>query len=145
VGAPSARWGAALLAACALVSAGCQKKVAQCNELVRVINQGVEALEKRPPAEGEASAVADLASLADTMERAAGDAAKVELSVPELAGLSSEYQAMARGVAKAARDMAAAVEAKDEKKMAAAEEAMQAAAKLEEPMIERLNRLCQDP
>ena len=136
----------ALLAFASSAVAGCgQKKISECNGLIQVINTGVQSLEKRPAFSGDASGVADLKSLADAMDKVAADAAKVELTVLELKKASSDYQSMATAVAKSARDMAAAAEEKDEKKMSASEAAMQDAVKQEDPLVDGLNKFCQAP
>jgi ABC-type Zn uptake system ZnuABC Zn-binding protein ZnuA len=138
---------AASVALLALGAAGCgQKRVTECNGIIQVINTGVASLEKGPKIEGDpATGVADLKAMADSMDKVAGDAAKVELTIPELKKYSTDYQAMAKEVSKAARDMATAAEAKDVTKITSAQTAMEAAVKKEDPLVDSINKFCQQP
>ncbi len=130
----------------AVTAMGCgQKKITECNALVNVINGGVAALEKAPSNEGDPSRVSDLRAMADTMDKIAGDTAKIELTLPELKKVSIDYQKMAKDVAKAERDLAKAAEDKDTAKRAAAEAALDAAVKQEDPIVDGLNKFCQKP
>lgn len=129
-----------------LVALGCgQKKINECNALIGVINTGVQNLEKSGKIAGDPSGVGELKSMADAMDKVAADAAKVELSIPELKKYSTDYQAMAKDVAKAARDMATAAEAKDANKINAAQAAMEKAVKAEDPLVDSINKFCQAP
>ncbi len=137
-------------AACALMlglgAAGCgQKKVTECNALIQVINQGVQSLEKGPKGETDAKGIAELNTMAAAMDKVGADAAKVELTIPELKKLSADYQVMAKEVAKASREMAAAAEANDAAKISTAEAAMQKAVKQEDPLVDGINKFCQAP
>jgi hypothetical protein len=132
--------GAALL----LGATGCQKKANECNQLIEVINKGVDNLNKLSKSADPTSS-ADFKTMADTMEKLATDASKVELTVPELKKYSGEYQTMVKEAAKAARDLAAAVDAKDPAKMASANTALDKATKAEEPLVEGINKFCQTP
>src|SRR5690606_25894360 len=89
---------AALAVAIALpisILSGCgPSKVAECNRLVTVVNQGVASLDQGMKATSDPTGVAELRSMADAMERAAGDAGKVELTIPELKDFSTRYQGM---------------------------------------------------
>jgi methyl-accepting chemotaxis protein len=133
----------ALAAPALLVAIGCgPSKVAECNRLVAVVNQGVASLDQGMKAGSDPSGVAELRSMADAMEKAAVDAGKVELTISELKDFSKRYQDMAREVAKSAQEMAAAVDAKDAAKMAAAQEAMEKAVKSEDALVEGINKFC---
>jgi hypothetical protein len=127
------------------VTACGQKKITECNNLVQVINTGVQGLEKGGKVPSEDGGVTDLKSMADAMDKVAGDAARVELTVPELKKFSGDYQLMAKDVAKAAREMAAAAQAKDMKKMSDAQAAMEKAVKQEDPLVDSINKFCQSP
>ena len=129
-----------------LGGAGCgQKKINECNALIQVINTGVQNLEKGGKFSGDPSGVGELKSMADAMDKVAADAAKVELSIAELKKYSADYQAMAKEVAKAAREMATAAEAKDANKINAAQAAMEKAVKQEDPLVDSINKFCQAP
>lgn len=132
---------AVLLAAGTLWACG-PSKVAECNRLVTVVNLGVQSLDQGMKATSDPTGVTELRNMADAMEKAAGDASKVELSIPELKDFSARYQAMARDVAKSARDMAAAVDAKDAAKMTSAQEAMEKAVKAEDALVDGINQFC---
>lgn len=126
-----------------LVVTGCgPSKVAECNRLVAVVNQGVASLDQGMKATSDPSGVGELRSMADAMEKAATDAGKVEVSIGELKDFSKRYQEMAKEVARSARDMAAAVDAKDAAKMAAAQEAMEKAVKSEDALVDGINKFC---
>jgi hypothetical protein len=140
--------GAALLVGAGLLAlaSGCgQSKISECNALIEVINKGVQSLEKGEKASADPTGVADLKSMADAMDKVAADAAGVKLSIPELQKYSSDYQAMAKEVAKAARDMAAAAEGKDPEKINAAQATMEKAVKQEDPLVDSINKFCQAP
>jgi hypothetical protein len=117
-------------------------KAEQCTALIKVINAGTEILETGGKADG---GVGELRSMADTMDKMGADAAKVEVTIVELKTYAAEYQTMAREVAKAARDMAAAAEAKDAKRINAAQAAMDAAIKKEDTVVDAINKFCQQP
>jgi hypothetical protein len=137
---------AGLLGSLLLVGGGCgQKKISECNNLIQVINTGVQSLEKGGKITGDDGGVNDLKTMADSMEKVAGDAAKVELTIPDLKKFSGDYQAMAKDVAKAAREMATAAQAKDMKKMSEAQQAMEKAVKQEDPLVDSINKFCQAP
>lgn len=131
------------IATSVLALAGCgPSKVAECNRLVTVVNQGVASLDQGMKATSDPTGVAELRSMADAMEKAAADAGKVELSIPELKDFSTRYQGMARDVAKSAREMAGAVDAKDAAKMTAAQDAMEKAVKSEDVLVDGINTFC---
>lgn len=138
--------GGVLVMVIALGGAGCgQKKAVECQGLVQVINTGVQSLEKQDKFEGDASGIAALKAMADVLDKLAVDASKVQLTAPELQGYAGEYQAMAREVSRSAREMASAAEAKDEKKLGAAQAAMEKAVKQEDPLIDNINKFCKSP
>ena len=134
------------LSAAGLLASGCgQKKINECNGLIQVINTGVQNLEKGGKFSGDPSGVNELKQMADSMDKVAADAAKVDITIPELKKFSTDYQAMAKEVAKAARDMATAAEAKDANKINAAQAAMEKAVKQEDPLVDSINKFCQAP
>lgn len=136
-----------LLTVALLLGAGAcgQKKITECNNLIQVINAGVQNLEKGTKAAGDETGVAELKSMADAMDKVADDAAKVDITIPELKKYETEYQTMARDVAKAAREMAAAAQSKDMAKLNAAQSAMEKAVKQEDPLVDSINKYCQAP
>ena len=123
-----------------------QTKVKECNALVEVINNGVEKIQKvATVAPDGGTPVSELRAMADTMDVLAGDCAKVELSIAELQKYSGDYQAMAKEVAAAARDLAKAVDKVDMEQMSKAQAQMEEAVKREDPVVEGINKLCRNP
>jgi septal ring factor EnvC (AmiA/AmiB activator) len=134
------------LLACAAALAGCaQKRVAECNALITVINGGVQNLEKTPKAENDPTGVADLKAMAARMDNVALETARVPVTITEVKKLSADYQKMAKDIAKAERDLAAAAEGRDAAKRTAAEQALDAAVKQEDPLVDAINKFCQTP
>jgi len=127
---------------------GCgeQKKITECNALVGVINTGVDKIQNvtRSAPDGGA-AVAELRALATEMDTVAAEAKKVELTLPALKKFSADYQALATELAKAARDLATAVDNVDMEKMAKAQGEMDSVVKREDPLIQKLNEYCRAP
>jgi hypothetical protein len=135
-----------MLPALLTAAAGCaQKKISECNGLVQVINTGVIGLEKAPKNDQDPSGIADLKAMAASMDKVAENAAAVQLTVPELRKMRDDYQKMAKEIAKAERDLAAAAEERNAQKRAAAEGALDAAVKLEDPLVDQINKYCQAP
>lgn len=134
------------LLACAAVLGGCaQKRVAECNALITVINSGVQGLEKTPKAENDPTGVSDLKAMAERMDKVAVETAGVPVTIAEVKKLSSDYQKMAKDIARAERDLAAAAESRDPAKRTAAEQALDAAVKQEDPLVDSINKFCQTP
>ena len=138
--------GAALVCAAAVTITGCgQKKLTECNALVQVINAGVVNLEKAPKNEADPSGISDLRAMADSMDKVAGDAAAVQLTMPELKKLRDEYQRMAKEIAKAERELASAAQERDTARRATAEGTLDTAVKQEDPLVDQINKYCQGP
>jgi hypothetical protein len=129
-----------------LAAAGCgQKKITECNALVSVINTGVVNLEKAPKTEADPSGVTDLRTMAEAMDKVAADAGAVQLTIPEVKRLRDEYQKMAKDIAKAERELAAAAQERDAARRTVAEGALDAAVKQEDPLVDQINKTCQNP
>jgi hypothetical protein len=135
---------------CALgTMAGCaeRKKVAECNALISVINNAVDKIQRGtrevPPDGGLAGK--DLHTMAESMDQIADQAAKVQISVPELQQFAKDYQSMAREVAAAARDLGNAYDKVDDEQMRKAQARMERAVQREEPLIDSLNKFCRAP
>ena len=135
-----------LLIATLCLSCGEQKKIKECNALVAVINSGVEKVQKGTSGSPDGgTAVADLKALAQEMDEIGKEAARVELSLPELQRLGKDYQAMVTEVATAARELAGAVDNVDVEKMSKAQERMDQAVKREDPIVDEINKYCRTP
>ncbi|WP_437642297.1 hypothetical protein [Sorangium sp. So ce854] len=120
-------------------------KTAECNALIGVINEGVQNLEKGAEAGAGQDASGDLRAMADMMDKVAADAARLELTIPELQEFSREYQAMARDTARAARHLATAADANDVEGSNAAQAAIERAIGREDPLVDTINQFCQAP
>ena len=132
------------LLACAGALGGCaQKRVAECNALILVINTGVQGLEKTPKADNDPTGVSDLKAMAERMDKVAVETAGVPVTLSEVKKFSSEYQKMAKDIAKAERELAAAAESRDAAKRSAAEQSLDAAVKQEDPLVDSINKFCQ--
>ncbi len=137
---------AVLLVATLGMGCGEQKKVKECNSFVSVINTGVDRVTKTlntTPDSG--AAVNELRSLADEMEAISAETKKVQLSMPDLQRISERYQKMVTDIAAAARELATAVDNVDGEKMTAAQTTLDQAVKREGPLVEELNKFCQNP
>jgi hypothetical protein len=125
---------------------GCgQKKIAECNAVVQVINAGVVSLEKAPRNEADPTGVSDLKAMAEAMDKIAGQALALQLTIPDLKKMRDEYQKMSKDIAKAERELAAAAQDRDGARRTAAEAALDAAVKLEDPLVDQINKFCQAP
>lgn len=120
-----------------LASACGPNKVQECNALIDVINKNVVNVEKNTSEDPKS-----VLALADSMDQVASEAAKVPLKISELIKFNGEYQMMARDVAKAARELSAAVGANDQARIAAAQAAMDKIVKQEDPLVANINRFC---
>jgi hypothetical protein len=135
-----------LLALLALPAIGCgQKKINECNAVVQVINAGVVSLEKAPKNEGDPTGVSDLKAMAEAMDKVAADAAAVQLTLPKLVRLRDDYHKMAKDIAKAERELAAAAQDRDAARRKDAEATLDAAVKQEDPLVDQINQFCQAP
>jgi hypothetical protein len=118
-----------------------RRKNRECNALIEVINAGIDELEKPH----NLSPVARFRHMAEVMDGVGAKAAKVKLTRTELQKYAGTYMKMTRDVAKASRDMAAAVEAKDTAQVQSAKDALDEAAAREDPIVNEINRFCQAP
>jgi hypothetical protein len=132
--------------AAALLSsvAGCgSKKHSECTDLVGVINRGISSLEKGQKQEkNDPSGTLELRAMAETADKTAEEAQKLELSLPETKGIAQRYAAMAKEVATAAREIADAAEKKDLDRVAKGRTALTTAVEKEDPIVQELNKLC---
>lgn len=135
------RWGECMCTATIPVPQ--RSKVAECNDLIEITNKGVQSLEAGQ--RSGADAIATMRTMADTMDRVATKAGELTLATPQLQKLAHDYRDMARDIAKAARGMADAMEARDQERISAAQAAMERAIKEEDPLIDALNKYRQAP
>jgi hypothetical protein len=136
----------AALVLLAAAVAGCgQKKLAECNALVQVINGGVVSLEKAPKNDSDPSGIADLRAMAEAMDKIAAETANVQLTLPELKKMRDDYQKMAKEIARAERELASAAEERNAGRRSTAEGTLDGAVKLEDPLVDQINKYCQAP
>lgn len=135
--------GVVAIAAFAATSGCGSKKHAECNQLIDVINQGIGSLEKGQKQEkNDPTGTVELRAMADTADKTADAAAKLELTLPETKAIAQKYAAMAKDVAKAAREIADAAEKKELDRIAKGRSALTAAVEKEDPIVQELNKLC---
>ena len=127
----------ACLAVAAL--AGCDRRVAQCNELIEVINAQQAALQSIDPEDGEA--LRRLAGALDTTAQAVGG---VELESDQLRDYRDEYRSMCEGVSRAATTVAQHLSAGEKERADDAAVALRAMRGGEEKLVNSINGYCQN-
>jgi len=115
----------------------------ECGTLVSVINAGLEQLENgQQQRKNDPTGTVELRAMAAVMDQAAVSTAKLSLATPELKSLANRYEAMSKDIAKNARELADAAEKKDLDKLGKAQNALNDALKLEDPIVDDLNKFC---
>ncbi len=136
----------AALAATATATTGCGafKKANECKALVTSINAGVTALQAvgKGKSGNDTAVIANLRKMADGYDKLSADTAKIEITTPELKKQASDYSALAKKSAQAARDFASAIEAKDAQKARAAEKDFDKLADEEGKLADAMNKTC---
>ncbi len=131
---------AAFLALAALLAAGCASpKRDECRALSTMINTTADRIDKAQASPLDPSG---LKALADALEKSAGEADALKLTVPDLSKQAKAYGQLTRDVAKTARDMAAAGEANDIEKAKEASVAMEKLVGGEPKLVAEVNKLC---
>jgi hypothetical protein len=121
----------------AVVFTACDRKIPQCNRLIKVINGEQSAVRDSP-----ATDPASLRKLADSLEDVSKKVAAVELDDPKLVEIRNQYAAMTDAIAAAARNTAKALEEDD---LGAAEKSnkeLETVGKQEAPLVADLNGYC---
>lgn len=129
---------AAFVAVLALSACGSLKRE-ECRALSTLVNAGADGIEK---AQASALDPNGLKALAAVLEKSATDAEALKLTTDDVQKHAAGYAALVRGVAKTARDMAAAGEAGDLEKAKAANAAMEKLVGEEPKLIADLNKVC---
>ncbi len=111
----------------------------ECGRLLDVMGRGLDSL-KRARQGGDP--IATLGAMAKALDDTGIEAAKLELSTPELAAAARDYKDMAQAAAQSARHMASAAKAGDEARADAAGREFEAAAAREKPIVESVHRFC---
>ncbi len=129
-----------------LAGCGNKQKVLECTAVISSINTDVEKVHKRIGSTPQgAAAVRELESLASGMEDAAKHVGEAEVSFVELTEQVKAYQTMAGDIAKAARELATAVDKVDLERINKAEAELKTAMKREEPIVAAISAFCQAP
>jgi hypothetical protein len=129
-----------------LATTGCGaiKKASECKALVTSINAGVTSLEAigKGKSGNDSAVVGNLRKMADGYDKLGADTAKIEITTPELKKQAADYAALSKKSAQAARDFAAAIEAKDAQKARAAEKEFDKLADEEGKLADAMNKTC---
>jgi hypothetical protein len=125
----------ALLGALALV--GCDGRIAQCNRLIRVINA-----EQGPIKQASGGDPTALKNLADALDNVAAKVEAVEVKDEKIVAFRDQYAGMAKELATASRNTAAALEEKDAKKATEAASHMSSFGTRESELVGEINGYC---
>ena len=131
----------------ALALVGCgNARQGECSRLISAVNGGLTQLEAaQQQVKNDPTRTNELRSMADVMDKTAVDTAAIELTTAELKQLSQRYQTMAKDTAKNAREVAIAYEKHDAEGQRKAQIALNDALKLEDPIIDDINKFCGAP
>ena len=127
---------ASLCAAFALSTTACDRKVEECNALVKVLNT---AQDKLNPAGVDAAA---FEKLAGQIDQAAVDVGKAVVKLPELQKFRDSYTGLLQDTAKGARDAAEGAKAADMTKLGAAAKALTEMGTKVSKLTEEINQFC---
>lgn len=131
---------AILFTALALLVAGCASpKRDECRAVSTMINATADRIDK---AQASALDPSGLKALAEVLDKSAGEAEALKLSVPDLAKQAKAYATLTRDVAKSAREMAAAGEVGDVEKAKEASVGMEKLVGAEPKLVADVNKLC---
>ncbi|MBU1070714.1 hypothetical protein KKD52_14625 [Myxococcota bacterium] len=122
---------------------GCQGKVKQCNDLIAVINQNQEIKTKYGSLDATKAGPKDFIAMADDMDKLKGKIDGVKLKDDKLKGFAKEYQDMLGEVSKTMRELAKAMESKDQAALEKVLKDMTALQGKEGPIVGKINEYCQ--
>jgi hypothetical protein len=114
---------------------GAAKKVKECAEMTKTINEGIQRA-KAVPIQASPTP-ANFAKFGEAYETTGNNVAKLDISTPELKSEQADYVAMTKEVAKGCKDAGAS---KTVSPVAAAE--IQKAASHESAIVDKLNKSC---
>ena len=117
--------------------AGCDGKIGQCNRLIEVINK-----EQGPLKYASGSDPAALKKLAETLDNVGKKVEAVELKDETLIKHRDDYAQMARDLAKASTETAAALESNDPAKAQEAAKKMSGFGSRESDLVDSINKYC---
>ncbi len=121
----------------AVAFTACDRKIPQCNRLIKVINSEQSKVRDSP-----ATDPAALRKLAENLDTIAKKVAAVELEDVELIRMRAAYAAMTDELANAARATAKALEANDFEEADKSNKQLEAAGKREGPLVGEINQYC---
>ena len=131
------------LATLALGLAGCGRtKAAQCTRLISAANAQEERLRPQMNAAGQSGDAAQIDLLATAFERSAREIAAVQLTDPQLQGMSRQYQGVITRFVTVSRSMAAAARAQDADGIQRAIPQLTTIENDSNAVIDRINRYC---
>ena len=130
---------------------GCDKKIPECESIVKVISPSAERLKKvtAEPTDTPEQMTAQLQEIAKVSTETASELGKLKLTVPELQKFSTDYQSMAKDMADASTEVANLQKSFDSadaletaKKLKGSFEKMDSVQKREGPLIDGLSKFC---
>lgn len=128
----------------ALIVAACGgAKQGDCTALMGVINDGLVELENgRQQQKNDPTHTVELRAMSESLEKTSAKVGQLSITTPEVKALGDRYQAMVKEVAKSTREVIDAHEKSDVARMAKAQSQLNEALKLEDPIVDDLNKLC---
>jgi hypothetical protein len=126
-----------LLLALPVGVAGCDGRITQCNKLIRVINA-----EQEPIKQASGSDPESLKKLADALDNVSEKVSEVSIEDEAVVGFRDRYANLAGELAKAARDTATALEAKDSETAEEAAKHMASFGTRESELVGEINGYC---
>lgn len=131
----------ALAASLALSASGCGavKKVQECGQMTKTINDGIT---KVKAALAQPSAAA-FRKVADAYDELGGNMGKLAISTDALKKDQAAYVTLTKDASKASRDFASALDAKDTKREQAAQKEFEHVKKEEDGLVDKINGTCQ--
>ncbi len=122
---------------------GCQAKVKQCNDLIAVINQNQELKNKYSSLDPNKAGPKDFIGMADDMDKLKEKIGGVKLKDEKLKGFAKEYQDMLGEVSKTMRELAKALETKEQAALEKVLKDLNALQGKEGPIVGKINEYCQ--
>jgi hypothetical protein len=122
------------------------KKQKECVAFVEKVNTSVSDIEKHSKGAngGDAKAASDsMKKVAELYDKLGTDIGALGIETPDLKAKATEYQGMCTKAAKAARDVAEALDKTDAAKAETAQKDLEAVSKQEDTLVSSVNTFCQ--
>lgn len=129
-----------MLAGCGMI-----KKKKECGAFVEKVNAAVSEIEVASKATDGKNAVASMKKLGDLYDQLSKDIGAIGVTTDDLKKQTTEYQEMCTKAAKAARQVAEAIETSDPAKAESAQKEFDGIVKQEETLVSKINTYCQAP